>query len=128
MYRNLVAQNAWIRANLFDALGNYKYCILQTLDIGSQRLARQRSIKQREAHTPFKHMSKSEVIIDRLQSFVVMPEGTENFMQWWDTVQNTDQVKVRYPHEQHGLSRKPSNSEKPSVREDFVQFVDGNSK
>ena len=74
------------------------------------------------------HLSKSEVINDRLQNFVVMPEGIDNFMQWWDTVQDTDQVKVRYPHEQHGLSRKPSNSEKPSVREDFLQFVDGNSQ
>ena len=25
-YRNLVAQNAWMSSNLFDALGNYKYC------------------------------------------------------------------------------------------------------
>ena len=25
-YCNLVAQNHWIRSNLFDALGNYKYC------------------------------------------------------------------------------------------------------
>ena len=38
-YRNSVAQSAWIRANLFDALGNYKYCsacIINTLGIGSR--------------------------------------------------------------------------------------------
>ncbi len=49
-YRNLVAQNTWNRSNLFVALGNYKYC-----SIGSQRLTRQRSIKQREALTPTGH-------------------------------------------------------------------------
>ena len=130
-YRNLVAQNAWIRANLFDALGNYKYCsacILQTLGIGSQRLAHQRSIKQREALTPLVHMSKSDVINNRLQDCVVMPEGIDNFNHWWSTILDPDQVQVRYPHDQHGLSRKPSNSEKQSVREDFLKFVDDNSQ
>ena len=60
-----------------------------------------------------------------LRTFVVMPEGVDNFKQWWPTVQNTDQV---YPHEQHCLSRKPSNSEKHSIREDFLNFVDENSQ
>ena len=48
-YRNLVAQNEWIRGNLFDALGNYRFCqacISETLQVGSQRLAHQRTIKR----------------------------------------------------------------------------------
>jgi len=60
-YRILVTQNAWIRANLLDALGNYKYCsacIINTSGIGSQWLVHQRSIKQRETLTPLVHMSK----------------------------------------------------------------------
>ena len=130
-YRNLVAQNAWIRANLFDAVGNYKYCsscIVHTLDIGSQRLAHQRSVKQREAHAPLVDMSKSDVVNDRLENFVFMPDGVDNFALWWASVQDTDQVKVRYPHAEHGLARKPSNSAKRSVREDFLKFVDENSQ
>ncbi len=99
-YRNLVAQNA-IRANLFDALGNYKYCsacIIHTFGIGSQRLACQRSIKQREAITPHVDMSKSEAVNDRLQKFVVLPEGIDKFSMWWATVEDDDQVKVCYSH------------------------------
>ena len=48
-YRNLVAQNQWIRNNLRDALGNYRYCqkcINKVLRIGTQRLAHQRAIKR----------------------------------------------------------------------------------
>jgi len=40
---------------------------------------------------------------------------------------NTDQVKVRYPHAQHGLAQKPINLEKRSIREDFLLFVDESS-
>ena len=68
-YRNLVRQNAWIRSNLFDALGNYKYCstcIISTLGIGSQRLTHQRSVKQHEAHIPIVDMSKSSIVNDHL--------------------------------------------------------------
>ena len=63
----------------------------------------------------------------RLENFIVRPEGVDNLVHWWATVQNTDQVKVRYPHAQHGLVRKPSNLEKRSIREDFLLFVDENS-
>ena len=56
----------------------------------------------------------------RLENFIVRPEGVDNFVHWWATVQKTDQVKVRYPHVQHGLARKPSNLEKRSIREDFL--------
>ena len=48
-YSNLVAQNEWIRSNLFDALGNYRdcqTCITEVYGIGSQWLAYQRSVNQ----------------------------------------------------------------------------------
>ena len=119
-YRNLVKQNAWIRSNLFDALGNYKYCsacIISILGIGSQRLLHQRSIKQREAHIPIVDMSKSSNANDRLEEYVVMPPEADNFKKWWDTLADTELVKVRYPHDQHGLARKPS--KKRTMREHF---------
>ena len=44
-YRNLVKQNLWIRANIFDSMGNYLYCskcVHKGLGISYQRLAHQR--------------------------------------------------------------------------------------
>lgn len=35
-------------------------------------------------------------------------------------------VEVCYPHQHHGNARRPSNSSKPRVREDFLNFVDCN--
>ena len=130
-YRNLVAQNKWIRSNLFDALGNYKYCqrcITLILKIGTQRLAHQRTVKQCQAHAPLVHMTKSEVLVDHLEEYVVLPDGQEFFDSWWDSVGNAEAVQVRYPHESHGLARKTSNSAKPSVLDDFLKFVDENSQ
>ena len=43
-----VAQNQWIRENLFDAHGNYLYCvtcIVDNLGVYTERLARHRQIK-----------------------------------------------------------------------------------
>lgn len=73
-------------------------------------------------------MTKSEVVNDHIEKFVVLPEGVDNFESWWATAEDTDQVKVRYSHAQHGLALKPSNSEKRSIREDFLKFVDTNSQ
>jgi hypothetical protein len=64
-YRNLVAQNQWIRSNLFDALGNYKFCqtcINSVLEVGTQRLAHQRTIKRRLALFPLATLTKSDVM------------------------------------------------------------------
>ena len=57
-----------------------------------------------------------------------MPEGQDNFKQWWALLSDTDIVHIRYPHESHGLARKPSNSSKKSVQEEFLEFVDMNSQ
>ena len=130
-YRNLVAQNQWIRNNLFDALGNYRYCqkcITKVLGIGTQRLACQRVIRRREALIPIADMTKAEVATKRLVEFVVMPEGQDNFKLWWSSLDDTHIVQVRFPHTGHGLARKPSNSSKKSVQDDFLTFVDANSQ
>ena len=130
-YRNIVAQNEWIRANLFDALGNYRYCqrcINKVLGIGTQRLAHQRAIKRREALIPVVDMTKLEVANQGLQGFVMMPEDHSNFAQWWATLEGASVVSVRFPHSSHSLARRSSNFSKRSVREDFLQFVDANSQ
>ena len=130
-YRNLVDQNRWVRCNLFDALGNYKYCqrcITSILGIGTQRLAHQRKVKQRQAHAPLVHMTKAEVAVDHLEEFVVLPDHQEFFKGWWDSIGNAEMVQVRFPHESHGLARKISNFAKTSVLHDFLKFVDENSQ
>ena len=65
-------------------------------------------------------MSKSNVVKQKY--------GVQQFDKWWATLQDTDQVRERYPHAQHKLAFKPSNSEKPSVKNDFWKFIDENSQ
>ena len=128
-YRNLVAQNEWIWGNLFDALRYCQACISETLQVnGSQRLARQRTIKRRQALIPLLSMTKSDVISNHLEEKAVMPEGQDNFKEWWPTLTETDIVNVHYPHESHGLARISSNSAKVTVKEQFLHFVDLNSQ
>ena len=49
-------------------------------------------------------------------------------MTWWVTLNDSDLFKVCNPHGQHDLACKPSNSEKRSVREEFLKYVDENSQ
>ncbi len=63
-YRDLKRQNDWLRANVFDSMGNYLYCcacIRAGFGISKQRIARQRHIKRRESHEALIEMSKEEV-------------------------------------------------------------------
>lgn len=53
-YRNLKFQNEWLRANVFDTMGNYLFChccIRRVLHISNQRLARQREVTFSKANT-----------------------------------------------------------------------------
>ena len=107
-----MAQNEWIRSNLFDSLGNYRYCqscINDILEVGTQRLTHQRTIKRQQALLPLVTMTKSDVINKHLEEFVVMPEGQDDFKKWWPSLLDTDVTNIRYPHESHGLARKSSN-------------------
>lgn len=48
-YRDISAQNEWLRGNVFDAMGNYLFChncIKKALKVSSQRLTRQRNVKR----------------------------------------------------------------------------------
>lgn len=72
-------------------------------------------------------MSKSEVCQQKLQQYVVLPLDATSFVEWWKALPEDKDVDVKFPHEQHGLSRKTSNRAKTGVLEDFLKFVDNNS-
>jgi len=58
----MTAEKAWIRNDLFDAHGNYRYChycILAYISVHSEVLAKQRKIKQQQAQEPVREMKKS---------------------------------------------------------------------
>ena len=129
----LVAQNQWIRENLFDAHGNYLYCvacIVNNLGVYTERLSRQRQIKVRLCQEPIVVMTKKEVVEKKLVSFVLHPDVDESVTEgvnWWETLDDGDDVDVIFPHEQHGLTGKPSNHSKPATKDAFLRFVDANS-
>jgi hypothetical protein len=92
-----VAQNQWIRESLFDGHGNYMYCyecILAYIDVGIQRLARQRKIKQELSQHTIVMKSKSEISQLKLEKFVVLPSTDANFQDWWKELGDDEDVEV----------------------------------
>ena len=131
-YRDLKRQNEWLRANVFDTMGNYLYCcqcIRIAFGISKQRIANQRRIKRQQSQHPLVEMTKREVEEQRLGECVVMPDGTETaFNKWWRSLHVSSLVNVRCPHARHGNAGKTSNSAKSTVMQDFLKFVDTNSQ
>ena len=63
-YRDKNAQNAWLRSNVFDAMGNYLFCVkwvCAAFHVSPQRLSRLRDVKRAQFQTPTVEMLKSEV-------------------------------------------------------------------
>ena len=63
-YRDLTAQNAWLRSNIFDAVVNHLFCIkcvCGALHVSPQRLRRQEGLKRDLFQTPIQGMLKSNV-------------------------------------------------------------------
>lgn len=131
-YRNVKVQNEWMRANLFDSMGNYLFChtcIVKALSVSPQRLSRQRRVKRNLFQKPVVQMTKTDVDKEKVTAFVVMPEAIQlAFNHWWDSLPNDHVVDVRYPHERHGLEGKASNNAKSKVKQTFLDFVDNNSQ
>lgn len=131
-YRDITGQNEWLRANMFDSLGNYLYCyncLISSFGISKERLTRQQKIKREEVQHPIVQMSKSDVEERRLGNYVIMPADIDtSFKKWWKTLDPSVIVDLRYPHEKHGNAFNPSHSAKTSTMEDFLQFVDMNSQ
>lgn len=100
-YRNLVQQNQWVRDNLFDAQGNYVYCkscILECINIHSERLVHQRKIKYNLSQCPIVSMTKKDVVEQRLEKWVVASEGVDcGFKQYWKSLKDESEVLVKYP-------------------------------
>ena len=102
-YRDMNAQNqnAWLRANIFDAVGNYLFCckcVCAALHVSPQRLSRQRGVKRVQFQTPTEQMLKSEVEQQQLGSCVVMPADCEcSLLEWWQSIPSTTEVTVRFP-------------------------------
>ena len=124
------AQNAWLRSNVFDAMGNYLFCVkcvCAAFHVSPQRLSRLREVKRAQFQTPTVEMLKSEVEKERLSAYVLMPSSCDTcFAVWWRSLETSAAVTVRYPHERHGHSGKTSNSAKSDVQSDFLNFVDCN--
>ena len=131
-YRDLKAQNDWLRSNVFDSMGNYLYCakcIHIAFGISKQRLSHQRKMKQSASQEPITQLTKAEVEEKQLGEFVIMPSGCdEAFSTWWKSKGSADIISVRYPHERHGLAGRVSNSAKTDTMNDFLNFVDANSQ
>ena len=92
-YRDITRQNEWLRANMFDSMGNYLYCyncIRASLGVSKDRLTRQRRIKREESKNPVVQMSKSEVEEKRLTQYVIMPGEVES--SWYGGDQQTLQL------------------------------------
>ncbi len=124
------AQNEWICQNAFDAMGNYRFCancVCAALKVSPQRLARLRGVKRAQSQTPTVEVTKQQVQQDRLGEYVVMPLGSVvSFKDWWRTLDEAATVVVRYPHECHGNTGKPSNSAETATMDEFLSFVDNN--
>lgn len=131
-YRDVTGQNEWLRANVFDSLGNYLYCfncIKSSLGISKDRLTHQHNIKHLESKQPIVQMTKSDIEEQRLGKFVIMPAELElSFSRWWKTVEPSATIDVRYPHKKHGNALKTSHSAKPKTMEKFLEFVDNNTQ
>ena len=131
-YRNVKAQNEWLRNNIFDPMGNYLFCakcLKCAFRISPQCLARQRLTKRKQSMDPLEEMTKPDVQRQKLEGYVVMPDRVDIcFTQWWKNLQSQATVNVRTPHERHGLAGQTSNSAKRDTCEDFLIFVDTNSQ
>ena len=120
-YRDISRQNNWLKANMFDSMGNYLYCsacIRIAFGLSTRRLTRLQLVKRRECSEPIATMTKLEVEEHCLGQYVVMQSTLDcSFKSWWRSVDPTDEVEVRTPHGRHGNAGKVSHSAKSTVHQ-----------
>lgn len=102
------AQNQWLRQNVIDPHGNFLFCqecIIACLGVHSERLHKQRVIKQKQKDQPIVSMMKSEVTEAKLDKFVLRHDDSElqTFSVWWQSLADEQEVEVQFPHARHGL-------------------------
>ena len=130
IFLTLMATTCSVKNVLFRNYLFCQECIISFIDVCHQCLHKQREIKQSQAQHPITEMTKKDVEKDRLKSFVLYNAGESEsgFTEWWKSQKDTDTVKVKIPHERHGLAKQSSNHAKQGVMADFLQFVDMNSQ
>jgi hypothetical protein len=80
-------------------------CIVAALGVHTERLHKQRRIKQRQKHQPIVEMTKEEVQQRRLEDYVIHDDDDmQTFSVWWKGVAENEVVEVQFPHERHGLA------------------------
>ncbi|XP_077995114.1 uncharacterized protein LOC144448701 isoform X1 [Glandiceps talaboti] len=129
-WRNIIEENKWIRGSLFDPAGNYLFCqecIVSVLGVSRQRLASQRNIKQQEFLNPVVSLKKKDVLLQKLEKYVLIPDPTVDWNDWWTGVCEEDEVEVRQFSARHGLEGRLSNNNKTVLKEQFLTFADANS-
>ena len=73
MIHNYRATNPCLKDAEVDAHSNYRYChycILAYINVHSERLAKQRKIKQKQAQEPVREMKKADVENERIMDYV----------------------------------------------------------
>lgn len=81
------------------------------IDVGSQQLRHQREISA--------YSTKKEVCELKMEKQVILPTDSTSFKDWWEQLDDGNQVEVCYPREAHGLNGKKSNRAKMEVMESF---------
>ena len=91
-----------------DGHRNYLFClkcIVASLAVHTERLHKQRLIKQKQEHQPVLQMTKQEVTQNRLEDYVLHDDGSaQTFSAWWKELDDDEVVDVQFPHERHGLA------------------------
>ena len=64
------------------------------------------------------------------ENLVLCPDDGEmcTFEMWWKSLDEDEDVEVKFPYERHGLAGRPSNHSKLDVMADFLELVDLNSQ
>ena len=71
----------------------------------TERLHKQRLIKQKQEHEPIVDMTKGEVAQKRLEDYVLRDDDdVHTFSAWWKELDADEVVEVQLPHERHGLA------------------------
>lgn len=93
-----------------DGQGNLLFCqqcIIACFGVQSERLHKQRVIKQKQNDQPIVQMTKINVQHQRLEQYVLHSyEDMQTFDSWWKALAEDEMIEVQFPHERHGLAGK----------------------
>ena len=74
-------------------------CIVASLGVHTERLHKQRVIKQKQEHQLILQMTKHEVMQKRLEDHVLHDDDSAHtFSAWWKELDGDEVVEVQFPH------------------------------